>query len=371
MSTVGIEGVKRNVEVTQKELAEVDKLLSKQNALKAGVLGSLWCVLSLWLWYFTYLQVPDIAATFILISGLVIGGAVRMHGRGYTIVFSLIAFLLHALLIYAAVLLNILLPPGSLVWASVLLGMCAGGAWLAVFTARKKIPFELHRAFFRLTEIEPHSSYKTMKNRWFISLPVMAVLSSGLMLVSTSFLYVFDIAIEAKQAEEFVAQRQESFENIAISVEVNDLDKLTTKVALRHAYAFYSGTLLNKYGYFESYYPSSTYKAKTILKYLVSERQEPRAKFILGMMTIEEDGISLVREASNDGDSYARIYDALRFACNGNNKMATDMLTRYKNTNRDPYIARHIESIFEYGFHDACDESRVDPFQAEFVKTFQ
>ena len=72
---------------------------------------------------------------------------------------------------------------------------------------------------------------------------------------------------------------------------------MSTKGALIHAYAFYSGRLLNDDGYIESDYPSSIYKTKTILIYLVEHRDEPRAKFLLSMMTLKEGGLRLIREA--------------------------------------------------------------------------
>jgi hypothetical protein len=111
------------MEVSQKELDTVEQLLAEQNAFKAAIFRSLWCVPLLWLWYISYLHFPDVASAFIFISGLIIGAFVRFHGRGFTPLFSLIGFLLHALIIFAAILLNMLIPPGSVAWASVLLGL--------------------------------------------------------------------------------------------------------------------------------------------------------------------------------------------------------------------------------------------------------
>lgn len=176
------------MDVTEKELTLVEELLSKQNALKAAIFSSLWSVIIICLWYYAYTIQPDFASAFIIFSGLLIGGLVRFHGRGFTALFSGIAFVLHLLIILSAILLDILLPPGSIAWASVLLAMYGIGAWLSTYVARMQVPFALHRAFFKLTEIDVHPHTKRLKNHWFIVLPLLLPLGSGLMFFSSSFL---------------------------------------------------------------------------------------------------------------------------------------------------------------------------------------
>lgn len=145
---------------------------------------------------------------------------------------------------------------------------------------------------------------------------------------------------------------------------------MASKDALIHAYAFYSGRLVDKYGRVKSSYPRSEYKTKTILNYLVKERDMARAKFLLGLLTLEENGALLIREASNDGDDFARVHDALQFACNGNESMAKDMLSRFQNISSDRYVRIYIDEIFDDGFTTACQSSKHRSLRLEYVLSF-
>ena len=356
--------------VTQNELETVEGKLNKQNALKAAIACSFWCIPLLITWYFLFQMNGQIAPIFLIITGALVGALVRFHGKGYTALFSGLAVILHALLVLSAFLLDLVLAPGETIWAVVLLGTYVFGAYLALIISRIQIPFHEHKAYYQLAEVNEHVSAKKLKNRWFIALPISVLLSGSFLIGSTIVLYAMNGYLMLEQATVKAEQKRETFEDKAISLDSAMLKSMSTKNALIHAYAFYSGQLSDEYGYFKSRYPKSTYKTNTILKFLVETRDNARAKFLLGSLTLEDNGLLLIREAANKGDIYAKIYVALQFACNGKADMATDLLTRLKGTTRDKLALKQIDKVFSIGFEDACNDKYTPPFLLEHARSY-
>lgn len=355
------------MQVEQQELDGVEQKLNKQNGLKAAIAISFWCIAIFVAWYYVFQYHSQLAPLFLSISGAFVGVVVRLYGKGYSVLFSVIAFVAHGLLVVFAFLYNLILAPGDSIWAVFLLALYIFGAWSSAYIGRIQIPFLEHKAFFLLTEKNSHSSSKHLKNRWFIALPIVVLLGGSLLALSMFSLLVIDQSTALVEASENRQKSREAFNNKAIDVRPANLDKYTINEALLHAYAFQKGRLPNKYGYFISNYPKSKFKARTILKYLSDTRNSARAKFILGILTSDSHGRSLIRDAANNGDDYAKLHEALQFACNGKPEIATDLLQRLKSTIRDDFVRKKIEAVFSFGFADACEEMDNAAFLLEYV----
>lgn len=355
------------MQVDQQELDKVEQKLKKQNGLKAAVAISFWSVLIFVAWYFVFQYQSQLAPMFLLISGALVGLAVRLHGKGYSVLFSFIAFVAHGLLVVSALLYNLLLAPGDSIWAIFLLALYVFGAWSAAYIGRMQIPFLEHKGFFLLTERNTHVSSKQLKNRWFIALPIVVLLGGSLLIFSMFSLLLIDETTALVEASETKQQSRETFNNKAIDVRPESLVNYSVNEALLHAYAFKTGQLPNEYGYIISRYPKSNFKAQTILKYLSETGNSPRAKFILGVLTSDTDGRLLIRDAANEGDDYAKLREALQFGCNGRPEVATDLLQRLKSTMRDEFIRKKIDAVFSFGFVDACEEMNANRFLLEYA----
>lgn len=355
--------------IPQTEIDDVNQKLNKQNALKAAIASSIWSVVILLVWYLAVQMYEQLGLLFVILSGAAIGGLVRFYGKGYIPVFSLIAFIVHALLVLAALLLNIILTTG-VYWLVLLLGLYLVSAYLAVFLARIQIPFQQHKVFFQLCELQQHSSSLALKNRCFVSVPIAIFLSSILLTASTIALFIVkESSIVVRQIEQN-QKAEQSFEDRAIDVSVQSLQNFSTKEALLHAHAYYSGVLHNEYGYALGRYPSSKYKTKTILSFLSEQRKDPRATFVLGILSIENNGLKLIKQASEQGDVYAKIYQAVQFACNGSPKMSADFLGRLQKTSRERHATDLITSILYNGPSESCSNRQLNEFVLKHVTSY-
>nr|WP_136249459.1 hypothetical protein [Ningiella ruwaisensis] len=100
------------------------------------------------------------------------------------------------------------------------------------------------------------------------------------------------------------------------------LDKLSTAEALRHAKGLFTAF------YHKREYEQNQYKALRNLDYLVEKRDEPRAKYILGLVGERQNSLLLINDAANAVDVYTKIYLASEYACNGDIERADDLLNR-------------------------------------------
>ena len=72
------------MKVAQHELDRVDLKLNKQNAFLAALGGAFWTMPILFAWFFVFQNFPKFAPLMLVLSGILIGIAVRLHGRGYS-----------------------------------------------------------------------------------------------------------------------------------------------------------------------------------------------------------------------------------------------------------------------------------------------
>lgn len=355
------------MQVNPQEIEAVAAKLEQQNGFKAALAVSLWSAPMLVFWYWLYQVYDPFAPVMLAVSGALVGFAVRYYGRGYAASFGLIGFLAHAAVVVSAFLFGMSLGEGQSMRIVILVGLYAAGAWLAAYVGRIRIPFEQHRAYYVLTEENLHPSFLLAKNRWFFVAPVTLILSGLTLFIALFGLSVFHGFTLAEQHYTQQQEYRENFESRAIDVTPDNLATLSTDEAMRHAYAFFNGFLPAQYGNRFSTYPRSEYKAKRILSYLAEEREDPRARFVLGLLTYNDNGLLLIQQAAEEGDIYARIHTAAEFGCYGDNERANDLLTRLARTVNEKSAQNEIYSILSTGFERVCEGYKTPDFALMYI----
>lgn len=356
------------MKIDQAQLEKVETKLNKQNALMAALGACIWAMPTLVLWFLVYSQKSTFGPIMMLVSGLIIGLAVRFHGKGLNRLFSVIAFIVYTWLVVLAFALDIAV--GGATWAVFLFGLYAAGAGIAIRLARIEVPFEEHKAHTYLTSMQRHTSDKKLLNRWFIVLPVL-VIGTGLSSLFTASNLVFfeqylsDVAqVQAQVAQKDLNQRKE------IDVTPQGLEHRSTEEILRYAYAYSGGLLFNRNGRHTTPYPSSSFKAQTLLRYLVEYRDNARAKFILGFITGGVEGAKLLEQAAEQGDKYAKVYSAVIYGCYTDSDLAVNLLTQMQQTMREKHIQDEIYSILYVGFKGICRDLEEPEFVPSYVLNY-
>ena len=301
------------MKVSQEDLEFVESKLQKQNALLASFgAGSL--VLPLVLaWYAAYQQNSNFSPIMMLVSGVVIGLAIRALGKGYSAQFSIIALIPHLVVVVSAFLLGIAFE--GRIRGFILFGCYVMGAWASLHLSRLDIGRLKYKAFYQLALVNPHPSYKALKNRWFLSIPLVILVSLACSYVSIqSVLLAHSVLVRANEIQ-MVQEQKQRIEDKNIDIHPTALKNYDTKEALDYAYAYYSGRKISNRGRIVEDFPMSIYKSKAILKYLVDNRQNERARFILGALTEGGKGKKLVDSAAENGDEFAQYYSMLKFGC--------------------------------------------------------
>ncbi|WP_371195407.1 hypothetical protein [Glaciecola sp. SC05] len=350
-------------------LARVNAKLEQQNALKGALALSIWSIPMLIAWYYLFHNYGQTAPMLLLVSGIFVGLALRFHGKGYVRLFAYVAVIAHFLIVASAYILGLILAPGEQAWAVLLVGLYVAGAWMSAYLGRIQIPFEEDRAFFQLTEMLVHGSSTQLRNRWFVSLPVLFICMSVLLWITLANLYTFEQMRSHYERAEASEVASSDFNDKAIDVSKLNLDTLSTEDALLNVYAYHKGLLYNSRGYMVSYYPRSEYKAMTILKYLVEYRNDARAKFILGILSYSSDGLQLIQAASNEGDKFARVHMAGQFGCSQPD-IAEDLLSRLYKTAEDSVLLSEIDELRDEGFEYVCRSEYQPPFLVRYVTSF-
>ena len=348
------------------EIEKLEVKLNKQNAFLAALGGAFWTMPILFAWFFVFQNFPKFAPLMLVLSGILIGIAVRLHGRGYTKRFSVVAFILHLSTVLIAVDFGILLE-GKL-WAIILFGLYFIGAWSAVFFAKKKVPFAEHRAYFELMEKTQHVSLKKWCNRWFVAMPsfLISMLSIHAM---TTLMLVFVIEEQALQAEIVEANKQKiAQQNKEIDVTPGNLKTLTVKQSLLYAHAYFNGHRFTESGRYEHDFPTSEYKSKTILKYLAHQENNSRALFVLGV--VDKNKV-MIDKAAELGDSYAKLYSILDFGCNGDPLKVIPLLNGLYSVTKEQAIKSEINTIHGDGFSSICEELSSGSFEYSFVRDYK
>ncbi|GGF69335.1 hypothetical protein [Alteromonas lipolytica] len=355
------------MQVQQQEIEAVEAKLNRQNGLAAAIAAALWAVPMLILWYWLYLQDDRFAPLMLAVSGALIGLTVRYYGRGFMPVFGVIAVISHTAVVAAAFVFGLSLGEGQSVRAFILVGLYAIGVWSAVYLGRRRIPFAQHRAFYLLCEQSRHVSTQRLRNRWFLLVPVTVILS-GLTLGGTLFaLTGVEIFRQTASQQSQVVEQRQAFAAKAIDVTSANLATLSTEDAMRFAFAYYHGQLPAKKGNRYERYPQSEYKAKRILSFLAEQRGEARAKFVLGWLTYPEGGATLIKQAADDGDIFAKIMLATEFGCYGNTEQATRLLNMLAKTTAEKPALNEIYSILQSGFEQVCEEFSAPDFAQMYL----
>lgn len=357
------------MQVEQREIADVEAKLNRQHGVKAAIAIAVCSVPILVFWYWLYLLDYRFAPLMLAISGALGGVIVRYYGRGYTPLFSVLAFLAHLLLVIAALMFGLSLGEGQSVRAFILVGLYAIGAWAAVYLGRAGVPFELHRAFYVVAEQASHHSSKRLRNQWFVAVPVAIALGTVTLTLTLFTLTGFEIFRTTASQQVTAQQQRDAFEAQAIDVTSVNLQTLSTEEAMRYAYAYFNGELPNKKGNRYSNYPKSEYKAKRILSFLIEERDYPRAKFVLGKLNYQESGTALIRQAAEDGDSFAKIAVATEFACFGEPDKAKTLLNMLARTISEKSAQNEIYAVLNTDFAQLCEEFNFPDFSLMYIRS--
>lgn len=339
--------------IEQSLIDKVESKINKQNTLSAAFFVGLWNAPVLLVWYALHVNVAALGAVMLFVSGLLTGFSVRLHGKGYSFLFSLIAFISHAWVVILAFGLNIVVAgPISGIF---LFGLYIFGAYAAIKISRIELPFEEHRAYDYLTKIELNKSVKKLKNRWFTVLPLL-VLTASFSLLTAGGLKNFEEEYAQEQRQQSREKKLEVFNSKEIDVTPKGLERLSNQDVLLYSYAYYSGMLYNKVRGHRESFPRSEYKSQTLLKYLVDYRKDVRAKFILGLLTYQTTGRGLMQEAADQGDKYARFYTTAEYGCYAEHDLAVNLLKNLYKLEKDRGLKNEIKSIMSLGFEGFCQD---------------
>lgn len=350
--------------IEQKHLDSVDNKLNQQHAVFASLGGAFWSIPAIVIWFWAYTYMPELGVMMFLLSGFLIGLAVRFHGKGMTRLFPLIALIAYTWVAIVAFSLEMVLH-GS-IWAMFLFGIYVTGAGVSMYLAKIGIPFEEHRAHTQLTSIQKHVSNKAKRNKWFIAIPILVLAISAASYLSALGLLVFKESQYLDQVVKQESERRQEQLDKEIDVTPAGLDARSTQEILRYSYAYYAGLLFDKTGRSTQPYPRSEYKAKTVLKYLVNSREDPRAMYILGLISEGDQGLALIKQAADRGDAYAEIHSLVKYGCNSNSAAAADLLNKKQKLAEAKHIRDEISSILYLGFPEICS----DFVQPEYLPSY-
>ncbi|ALQ07127.1 MULTISPECIES: hypothetical protein [unclassified Pseudoalteromonas] len=342
--------------------------ISKQNALSAALGAAFWSVPILVLWAFLFELKPAAGPVMLLISGALVGAAVRFHGRGYERLFSLIGLIAHACIVFVAWDLQIILVGGVL--AVILVGVYIFGAWGAAYISRINVSMHDHKEFDKLFESADYQKQKKLKNRWFIVLPVVSVLTLVAGFITAIGIVIFQqqqhIDIEVQQHQ----QRAAEFRGKHIETNNENLASMSTKKALTYAYAYQSGRHFDERGYYKGAYPQDSFQALVILRYLANEKKNPRAQFILGKILNNEKGQALLLQAEKAGDEFAMLYSIYEFGCLIDAKRGKQLLMSFAKNIEEQSVIIDIQSMNSDDFNDHCTVLDSTEFDYRYIRDY-
>ncbi|MEO2278887.1 hypothetical protein [Pseudoalteromonas pernae] len=355
--------------VDEAQLERVNAKLNNQHAIKAAIGAAIWSIPLLLTWYGVYYFAPDFSPMMLFLAGVGLGFAVRVHGHGYRRRFALIALVAYVVLVVVAMNIGIVIT--GTIWGVILLGLFLSGAWASAFFARKGISMTENNAFYVLTEQQNHGSGELAKNRWYLAIPLVLV-GSTITSAATAFaIHVFHGVNQQLAWAQDYQKSVQRHEAKNIDVTPKHLDTLTTKEALFYAYSYYTGRHFDAYGRHKGEYPLSTFKAKTILNYLVNYRQEPRAAFILARVNEGQKASDMLQTAIDGGDQYAKFYSVVQYGCTGEDKRAKQLLSGMQRLVNEVPIESDINTVMHYGFEHMCEELPDADFELRFIREYK
>lgn len=336
------------MDVEPSSLEIVSKKIKNQSAISACFGATLWSIFTLALWYFVYLYFPQFSTMMLVLNGAVIGLAARFHGRGLSSLFSLIALTTHTWISYLALSLGIVF--NGTTWGVILLGCYVMGAIFSITLSRINIPFEDHRAHSQLNILNKRENKPKLYNQWFVVMPILLLILAGSSFITSSFIYVYSEDVEVARKQSL----KNKLTNKEIDITPQGLKDLKSRDILIYSYAYHTGILFNSKGTGSQAFVKSKYKSKILLKYLIDQRNNLRAKFIFGHLMNDAAGDILVKEAAKEGDKYAQVYSLIDYGCTSDANKAKELLSDLSNRTPIEYIQEEIESVLYFGFPDAC-----------------
>lgn len=248
-----------------------------------------------------------------------------------------------------------------------LFGFFAVGAWVALFLARKRVPFREHQAYDQL-KLSVHAK---KRNAWFIALPIAVVISffsSAIVIWGLATFNVYETLTKMMLEEEQLLQEKRSRD---IDITPQALQKMNSKDILRYAHGYFNGRLVDAKGRGTELYTQSKYKSLNMLRFLARERDDNRAKFLVGLLSGDTNSLILMQDAMKAGDPFAQMYSSIQFGCRGKEDMAKQLLNRQLKIASDRLIKSEIESALYVGIKSICQEFEQPEFHWLYVKQYK
>lgn len=343
--------------------------ITKQNALAAALGTVFWCIPILVLWVFIYELKPAAGAVMLWLSGALIGLAVRFHGRGYERLFSVIGFVSHACIVLLAWDFQIVV--GGNVLSVILIGVYVLGAWSAAYLSRINISMHDYKAFDAYFACPDYIQQKKLKNRWFVVLPLLLVLTFVVGYIVAIAVLTFQEVQYMENEKNQQAARAAEFRDKHINTSDEALAAISQHKALTYAFAYYSGRQFDVQGRYLGNYPQDSYQAQLILRYLAEQKSNPRAQFILGKILNNKKGDELITQAEEGGDTFARLYSIYEFGCYMDAKKGRQLLTSFAKNIEEQSVKIDIYGMLSDDFNDHCQVLDDTEFDYRYIKDYQ
>lgn len=343
--------------------------ITKQNALAAALGTVFWCIPILVLWVFIYELKPAAGAVMLWLSGALIGLAVRFHGRGYERLFSVIGFVSHACIVLLAWDFQIVV--GGNVLPVILIGVYVLGAWSAAYLSRINISMHDYKAFDAYFACPDYIQQKKLKNRWFVVLPLLLVLTFVVGYIIAIAVLIFQEVQYMENEKNQQAARAAEFRDKHINTSDEALAAISQHKALTYAFAYYSGRQFDVQGRYLGNYPQDSYQAQLILRYLAEQKSNPRAQFILGKILDSKTGDALITQAEEGGDTFARLYSIYEFGCYMDAKKGRQLLTSFAKNIEEQSVKIDIYGMLSDDFNDHCQVLDDTEFDYRYIKDYQ
>ena len=355
--------------VTEQSREQVKAKLVKQSPLAAAIGVACWSIPIIILWITVFSIKSAIGPVMLVISGVLVGLAVRIHGRGYDRIFSVISLIAYLSVIAVALSSEVLIS-GTLS-LSIYALLFALGSWSAAFIARKSIPFIDHKLFAEVYESGELAGYKKIKNHWLVVLPSTLIATSCLSFAGAVGAFAHQQYLFVEKQMEQEQHQAAKFRAKHIPTDDEFLATLSNKKAFSYAFAYYSGRHFDEQGVYQGNFPQDTFKSETILRYLVEHKNEPRAQFILGRMLAFERGEALMASSRQSGDQFARLYDIYQFGCHIDAKQGRTLLQSFKKLVTEQSVIIDIQQMQSNDFRDYCDILDDTEFDYRYIRDYK
>ncbi|MCF2856696.1 hypothetical protein L1286_04395 [Pseudoalteromonas sp. SMS1] len=346
---------------------QVENRLDKQELLGATFGSVIGATIAIAIWFQVYVFNPKLGALMLPVSGTVIGLFVRFFGRGYHEWFSAIACMVFAALSVVAWQVEIVV--GGHIPLIVLAGLFFAGLWSANYLAKLKMPIVLEEAFEHLQAAETYPGKRTSL-KGGVAVVCATIFTAGATYGTAFMMMVLNYQLQADNAAVSQQVEQQKVRNKEIAVTAEALSQYTTNEALLYAHAYFSGYKFNQLGSYTRGFPRSIHKSQMILEFLMKERQDPRAQFILGVLIQGNRGERLINLAAAQGDHYAALYQAFYAGCNQDTETGDGILDTIYPLVEESAIKSEIESVRSYGYEPVCSEISEAHFPHSFVRGY-